>query len=65
VKLVTGEAVGRVDEVRRYGWQITLVIRHGGQEILIPAVAPILNPDTGLEGPLLIDPPEGLLDVGD
>lgn len=65
VRLVTGGLVGQVDEVRRYAAQITLVVLREGREVLIPAIAPILKVDVGLEGPLLIDPPEGLLDVGD
>ena len=36
-----------------------------GREVLIPAVAPILRPDAGLDGPLVIDPPAGLLEVAD
>ena len=35
----------------------------GTGEILIPAVAPILRPADGLDGDLVIDPPEGLLDA--
>ena len=61
-----GETVGEVDEVRFTGRQYLLVIppRDGtGPEILIPAVAPILVADDGVSGPLVIDPPEGLLDV--
>jgi 16S rRNA processing protein RimM len=58
-----GDAVGVVDEVRRYGAQVILVVPRGGREVLIPAVAPILRPDDGLVGPLVIDPPEGLIDA--
>lgn len=66
IETVTGETVGTVDEVRFTGAGYMLVIRdseEGAGEILIPAVVPILQPDEGLEGPLVIDPPEGLLDV--
>jgi 16S rRNA processing protein RimM len=64
-EVVTGDGVvvGIVDEVRRIGAQFMLVIPEGGGEILVPALAPILRPDDGLTGPLVIDPPEGLLDV--
>ena len=51
------------DEVRRCGPQHMLVVLDGVREILIPAVAPILRADAALSGPLVIDPPEGLLDV--
>ncbi len=60
---VGGEMVGIVDEVRRVGAQFLLVIPDGAHEMLIPALPPILRPDDGLEGQLVIDPPEGLLDV--
>lgn len=59
----SGDAVGIVDEVRRIGAQFMLVIPDGPHEILVPALAPILRPDDGLTGQLVIDPPEGLLDV--
>jgi 16S rRNA processing protein RimM len=64
-RVVTGDGreVGLVDEVRRVGGQLLLVVPDGAGEILIPAVVPILREDHGLEGDLVIDPPEGLLDV--
>jgi hypothetical protein len=40
-----------------------LVVPVEGGEILVPSVEPILRFDDALEGPLVIDPPEGLLDV--
>ena len=61
-----GRIVGTVDEVRFTGGGYLLVVGdpNGGKgEILIPAVEPILRPDEGLIGTLVIDPPEGLLDV--
>lgn len=63
VATVGGVAVGVVDEVRRIGAQHMLVIVEAGGEILIPALAPILLPEDALTGTLVIDPPEGLLDV--
>jgi len=63
VVTVAGEAMGDVTEVRLYGAQFTLVIEREGGEILIPAVEPILAADSGCEGSLVIDPPEGLFDV--
>lgn len=62
VATVAGEMVGRVVEVRRYVSQPLLVIQTDRGEVLVPAVPPILRPDRGLEGTLLIDPPPGLLD---
>ena len=63
---VSGETVGTVDEVRLAGAGYILVIPDPAlpdHEILIPAVAPILQPEDELTGTLIIDPPEGLLDV--
>jgi 16S rRNA processing protein RimM len=65
VVTTAGEAVGTVDEVRRYAAQVLLILQREGREVMIPAVAPILRPDAGLEGPLVIDPPSGLLDDAD
>lgn len=58
-----GTALGPVVEVRRYASQVLLVIEHEGREVMIPAVAPILQPDDELAGPLIVDLPEGLLDA--
>ncbi len=66
VVTVAGRTVGTVGEVRFTGAGFLLVIpdpRETGKEILIPAVEPILRLDEGLDGALVIDPPEGLLDV--
>ena len=66
VATVAGEIVGNVSEVRFTGSGYVLVIpdsREGAKEILIPAVEPILAINDDLEGTLVIDPPEGLLDV--
>ncbi|MCK9994929.1 MAG: 16S rRNA processing protein RimM [Candidatus Krumholzibacteria bacterium] len=66
VTTVAGHEVGTVDEVRFTGSNYLLVIpdaRAVGREILIPAVEPILRSDEGLDDVLVIDPPEGLLDV--
>lgn len=63
VETVAGVAVGRVSEVRRYASQVLLVVaRPDGSEALVPAVAPILRPGDGLAGPLVIDPPPGLIE---
>lgn len=60
---VDGKPVGTVSEVRRAGATLLLVVHTGAGEALIPAVEAILRPDDGLEGDLVVDPPEGLLDV--
>jgi 16S rRNA processing protein RimM len=66
VVTVSGERVGTVAEVRFTGAGHMLVIAGpdgDAPEILVPAVPPILRPEDALEGDLVIDPPEGLLDV--
>ncbi len=66
VRTTDGTKVGIVDEVRVAGTGLMLVVPDDesmSKEILIPAVAPILQPDEGLTGSLIIDPPEGLFDV--
>ena len=63
VRTIDGESVGVVDEVRLAGGVHLLVIGEGDKATLIPAVSPILKMDDALEGDLIIDPPEGLLDV--
>ncbi len=63
VRDTAGRVLGEVQEVRRYAAQVLLVIEWEGREVLIPAVPPILQPDDGLDGPLVVDPPEGLFDA--
>lgn len=58
-----GRDIGTVGEVRLGGAMYLLVVPVDGGEILVPSVEPILRFDDALEGPLVIDPPEGLLDV--
>ncbi len=58
-----GELLGEVDEVRLYGAQYTLIVPRGLAEIMIPAVPAILVAEDGLDGPLTVTLPEGLLDV--
>ncbi len=66
VQTIDGQKVGVVAEVRITGAGHMLVVEdpeNAGQELLIPALAPILQPEDDLAGVLLIDPPEGLFDV--
>lgn len=58
-----GELLGTVQEVRRYAAQVLLVIEREGREVMIPAVEPIVMVDDAIEGPVVVDPPEGLLDA--
>jgi 16S rRNA processing protein RimM len=63
VETVDGQKLGTVAEVRLAGARYLLVIPSDKGEILIPSVEPILRFDDELEGVLVVDPPEGLLDV--
>lgn len=63
VHTADGHVIGTVEEVRLGGALYLLVVPGESGEILIPSVEPILRFDDELEGPLVIDPPEGLLDV--
>jgi len=58
-----GVELGTVQEVRRYASQILLVIEYEDREVMIPAIPPFLDLDHGLEGPLVVTLPEGLLDA--
>ena len=62
--LVTGEHLGAVEEVLHLPATDTLVVRGpAGEEILVPFVRAIV-PEVDLEGGrLVIDPPEGLLEL--
>ena len=62
--LTTGQSLGTVEEVLHLPATDTLVIRGGaGEEILVPFVRAIV-PEVDTEaGRLVIDPPEGLLEL--
>ena len=62
--LMDGEALGTVEEVLHLPATDTLVIRgSGGEEILVPFVRAIV-PEVDLErGRVVIDPPDGLLEL--
>lgn len=64
VSLVTGEPVGTVREVLHLpGGELLEVRTTDGRDVLIPFVTEIV-PTVSADG-IEIDPPEGLLDVGD
>jgi 16S rRNA processing protein RimM len=62
--LVTGETLGTVEEVLHLPATDTLVVRgSAGEEILVPFVRAMV-PEVDLErGRLVLDPPEGLLEL--
>lgn len=63
VQTVEGGNLGEVQEVRVGGAEYLLVIPGEAGEILIPTVEPILRFDDELEGDLVVNLPEGLIDV--
>jgi 16S rRNA processing protein RimM len=64
VRLPDGSPLGRVREVRHTGGQDLLVVeRPGSSEVLVPlvrAMVPVVDPGAGH---IVVDPPEGLLDL--
>jgi 16S rRNA processing protein RimM len=64
VETVTGEEVGRVEAVIRLVSQDLLIVNGGKRgEVFIPFVPPIIQ-DVDIEGNIImIDPPDGLLNL--
>jgi 16S rRNA processing protein RimM len=60
---VEGQRLGCVEEVQNYGAAPLLVIRDGAREILIPLVLSICVEISTERKRIVIDPPEGLLDL--
>jgi 16S rRNA processing protein RimM len=59
-----GNRIGIVSEVLHLGGNSCLVVKNPGQEILIPAVESICVRISTREKQILVDPPEGLMDLG-
>src|SRR5215475_5375874 len=60
---VEGQYLGRVEEVRNYGAAPLLVVRDGSRELLIPLVLSIcVEISTELKR-IVVNPPEGLLEL--
>jgi 16S rRNA processing protein RimM len=64
VRDVLGNRLGIVHEVRHIAGNALLVVKNEGQEFLIPAVDSICIKISVEEKQILIDPPEGLMDLG-
>jgi 16S rRNA processing protein RimM len=58
-----GQMLGRVDAVQNYGAAPLLVIRDGKRELLIPLVLSICVEIDTARKRIVVDPPEGLLDL--
>ncbi len=65
VRTVDGTAVGTVDDVLHSGQDVLVIKSAGGREVMVPFVKPLV-PDVDMPaGVLIIDPPEGLLNLED
>lgn len=58
-----GQRLGRVAEVQRYGAAPLLVVRDGEHELLIPLAVSICVEIDVAEKRIVVNPPEGLLDL--
>jgi len=62
-QLPDGSALGEVTEVRHEGAELLVVRRPEGAELLVPFVRAIVPTVDVAAGHLVVDPPEGLLDL--
>jgi 16S rRNA processing protein RimM len=65
VRTTDGAAIGEVTAVRHEAQDLLVVARAGGGDVLIPfvsAIVPTVDVDGGF---LVVDPPEGLLELAD
>ena len=63
VRTVDGAAVGRVDDVLHSGQDVLVIKSPDGRDIMVPFVLPLVPEVDVASGYLVIDPPEGLLDM--
>jgi 16S rRNA processing protein RimM len=63
VRTVDGTAVGRVDDVLHSGQDVLVIKSPDGRDILVPFVLPLVPEVDVAAGYLVINPPEGLLDM--
>jgi 16S rRNA processing protein RimM len=62
-ELTDGTPLGEVTAVRHEGAELLVVRREGGRELLVPFVASIVPTVDPAAGRVVVDPPEGLLDL--
>jgi 16S rRNA processing protein RimM len=60
---VEGQYLGRVEQVQNYGAAPLLVVRDGARELLIPLVLSICVEISTERKRIVVNPPEGLLDL--
>jgi 16S rRNA processing protein RimM len=63
VRTVDGTAVGTVDDVLHSGQDVLVIKSPGGREVMVPFVLPLVPEVAVSAGYLVINPPEGLLDM--
>jgi 16S rRNA processing protein RimM len=63
VRTVDGAAVGTVDNVLHSGQDVLVIKSPDGREVMVPFVLPLVPEVDVSSGYLVIDPPEGLLDM--
>ena len=63
VELVVGSVIGEVTGVRHEGTELLVVRRPGRSELLVPFVSAMVPTVDLAGGRVVIDPPEGLLDL--
>ena len=63
VRTISGEALGRVKGIERYGAAPLLVVTGGARDLLIPLALSICVEIDPAAKRIVVDPPEGLLDL--
>jgi 16S rRNA processing protein RimM len=63
VRTVDGSVVGTVDDVLHSGQDVLVVKASDGRNVMVPFVLPLVPEVNVSSGYLVIDPPEGLLDI--
>ena len=63
VRTVDGRQVGSVDDVLHSGQDVLVIKSAGGHEFMVPFVKPLVPDVDVASGYLVINPPEGLLDL--
>ena len=63
VRTVAGDAVGTVDDVLHSGQDVLVIKSPDGREVMVPFVLPLVPEVDVSSGYLVIDPPEGLLNL--
>jgi 16S rRNA processing protein RimM len=65
VVTVGGADVGEVEALLEAGGQTLLVVRRGGEDVYVPFVEPILVRFDAETREIVIDPPDGLLELNE